>query len=158
VARNFANEDAFNAYISKELGRLTPHTAKLKMAEKYHIGVPDFCVWRGGRSVVFECKFIPGIIKPGKLLKHPFTGTQLTFLQALIRAGVPSFGVIGCGINATMWLLPANLITSHGNWVAEDFWAATKNLIRHDFSDIPGLVDSMFSHHVVGGSCILKTG
>lgn len=149
------NEDAFNAYLSKEIGKLAPHTAKLKMAEKYHVGIPDFCLWQAGRSVVFECKFIAAaVITGGKILKHPFTGPQLTFLQTLLRARVPAFGVIGINGAGGMWLLPADVITAHGNWVTEEFGVTVKNLSWHPFHDVPGLVSTMFSYRVEGGVCV----
>jgi hypothetical protein len=151
------NEDAFNAYLSKKLNAFSPEIAKLKMAEKYHVGIPDFCLWKGGRSVVVESKLIKSFGKPASkasLLKHPFTGPQQTFLQTMMRAGVPAFGLIGVDDIRDMLLLPANLIPPDGTWTA----AGLESVVFSgghvfDFDDVAGLVDILFEYEVEDGLC-----
>jgi hypothetical protein len=151
------NEDTFNSFLSREFGRLAPDTAKLKMAEKYHIGIPDFCLWRKGRSVLFESKFIPTLGLPaskGQVLKHPFTGPQQTFLHTMLRAGVSAFGLVGIGDVRQMVLLPANFIPESGSWSTSGFVSlAGSDSPMFGFDEVPRLVDSMFSYEVVGAVC-----
>lgn len=150
------NEDAFNAYLSKEIGKLAPSVAKLKMAEKYHIGIPDFCLWKDGRSVVFESKFIHTVGLPaskGSVLKHPFTGPQQTFMQTLMRAGVPAFGVIGIDDLKQAILVPANFIPVSGSWSISGFINVLECTPIFPMCDVDVLVNFMFSYEVIDGVC-----
>lgn len=149
------NEDAFNAYLSKAL-RALPGTHALKMSEKYHVGIADFSLWRGGRGVLFETKFVQTIRGAGKLLKHPFTGPQQTFLETAVRAGTPAFGVIGCNDIYKLWVIPFQCIPSEGNWTCNDFIKVTysDNIYEFDIGEVDLFASHLFTYRVEDKRCL----
>jgi len=151
------NENEFNAYLSKELSKLSPGLAKLKMAEKYHIGVPDFCLWLDGRSVLFESKFVRSIDQWSDRvgLKHPFTGPQRSFLKTMIRAGVPAFGVIGVGSRKRMILVPGDEL-DRPQWLERELFILCNSGIA--FDEVPRLVKWMFEYRAQDDRLILSQG
>ena len=68
------NENAFNAWLSKELRSLHSkgfHHAKI--SDKFTAGVSDFLIWGLGKSVVIESKYVKEFPKDtSDLLEHTF--------------------------------------------------------------------------------------
>lgn len=112
------NEDAFNSFLSDRFKRLRPNTYALKMAEKFHVGIPDFLLLRGGRCVFVESKFLensPGA-RSKKALRHEFQGPQISFLLDAAIAGAKCYGVIGLDYTRSLRIVPVHLIPHGGNW------------------------------------------
>lgn len=151
------DEDAFNAFLSKKFKALGSWVKALKMAEKYHIGIPDFALWSGGRGVVVESKFLPSLDVghfKGVVLKHPFSGPQQTFLQDTLRAGTPAFGLIGIDDVKQMILVPANLIPKTGSWSTPGLVHVSQNGAPvFDYGQVEEMVRAMFGYVVVEGLC-----
>jgi hypothetical protein len=142
------NEDAFNAKLGKEIRkRVDSGTYCLKMAEKFHIGIADFQLVRAGQTVVFEAKFIaqPLPARATKVLKHPFTGPQITYLRGMNNAGAKTYGVIGMNDTKMIKVLPSHMIPAGGNWSLEDWGTFHHNIRLYDFWDVVEMVDYMFN-------------
>ena len=139
------DENDFNAFLSKALRELQPQTYTLKMAEKYHIGIADFQMTRAGRNVTFESKLLRDPLghRATKLLKHPFTGPQLTYLRGQWRAGAKCFGVIGVDFTKVIHVIPLDELPSDGNWSPHE-WANVRSA-KYSYDQIHAMADYMFN-------------
>ena len=65
--------------------------------DKFIQGIPDTCLTFAGTSIGWEAKFVkePPKTMTGRMLKHPVTGPQLTFLKNNALAGGVGIIVIG---------------------------------------------------------------
>lgn len=152
------DEDAFNAHLSKKMKALVPKYKSLKMSEKYHIGIPDFALWSGGRSVVIESKLVHDITTPktpGQFMKHPFTGPQITFLNDTLRTGTPAFGLVGVDEYKEMLLIPANLIPPSGTWATAGFVSLLHSggALIFPYARVDAMVEGAFSYYVEDMIC-----
>jgi hypothetical protein len=113
-----ATENDFNAKLSANFKKLESQGfLTLKMAEKYHIGIPDFLIWHDGRCAGLEVKFVKELPKGrGKVLGHAFDGRQLTFLQRIAMAGGPAWGLVVVHSEKKMYLFYFTDIPEGGNW------------------------------------------
>lgn len=140
-------ENEFNAYLSKELKRWRPEVYTMKAADKFRTGVSDFILWGWGRSVALETKFIkewPS--ERGKLLKHPFTGPQLTFFRNIQGTGCHAFGLIAVKEERKMFAISAGHIPESGNWKTKDFLDCSPVCVTLDWKSIESLLAYLFSH------------
>ena len=111
-------ENEFNAYLSAALRKLEPYGVfALKVAEKYHIGISDLFIWRGGRCAAVEVKFVREMPRRnGKVLKHEFDGKQVTFLKRVAATGNPAWGMVAIHEERRVILIPFHEIPPDGNW------------------------------------------
>ena len=131
-------ENEFNAYLSKKF-RATNATAVLKVCDKITPGIPDFLIWRGTRSLAIESKFVAKLPKKrtAQLLKHTFSGPQLTMLETLSIGGAITYGLVGIGETKLMYLIPRDKIPMCGNWDVEGFFHQTGTTVyRFDEADV----------------------
>lgn len=136
------NENQFNAYLSKEF-RARHNRLKIyhmKASDKFTAGVADFLLWGNSYSCGLETKFIDAIPKKDNtlLLEHPFTGTQLTFLESLRIAGSGNYGLVAVKDTSTMFLINGIHLPELGNWSAREFASQEKKFFH--FNDIEGLL------------------
>lgn len=135
-------ENDFNAYLSKELRRLSPGLHFVKASDKFTVGIADFLLWRGSRSAAMETKFVREI--PGDnalLLKHEFGGAQATFLESIGLTGNGAFGLVGIGSVGTMYLIPWKNLKP--NWKVSEF--KTSGYTAINIKDVPLLAQSLFT-------------
>lgn len=137
------NEDAFNHWLSKELKTFRPDVMALKMAEKFHIGVADFMFVKGGKVVYVETKFLrePPTSK-NTVLKHPFSGAQLTFLRNMQKAGARCFGAVGLGYADEILIFTYDELPMWGNWSLAA-WQDAKAEAFH-FDHLERMLDYLF--------------
>lgn len=139
------NEDAFNKYLSHELKKLRPRVVSFKMAEKFHIGVPDFQLVGQGHVAFFECKFLrkePKLMEKA-VLKHPFGGAQLTFLRNMATAGAHTYGVIALDFEERIQVISSHDLPACGNWSGGEFELVRSR--RYDYGEI-----REFASHLLG--------
>lgn len=116
------NENAYNAYLSKELRKL--HSEGLyhtKTSDRFTAGISDFLIWWKGKSIALEVKFIKEFTTKGDLLAHPFTGAQLTFLESIHFSGNNAYGLVAVGSEKRMYAIPWSTIPINGNWINDEF-------------------------------------
>ena len=132
------NENAFNAWLSKELRTLHSkgfHHAKI--SDKFTAGVSDFLIWGLGKSVVIESKYVKEFPKDtSDLLEHTFSGAQITFLESIGLTGNRAFGLIAVGDRkgGSLFLIPWKEIPDSGNWKVADFKIG-KNIGRYHWDE-----------------------
>lgn len=136
-------ENEFNAKLGKDLRKLEPSgTMTLKVAEKYHIGVCDFFIWRNGRCAAVEVKFVRELPKRnGKVLGHEFDGPQISFLKRIAASGSPAWGLIAIHEVKKIVLVPARDIPPEGNWQG----SIPDTFRSYQYNDTLPLVDWIFS-------------
>jgi hypothetical protein len=137
-------EGDFNAYLSKELRRFTPKVAVLKIADKFTTGISDFLIWANGRSLALESKFITELPTRAttKILSHPFSGAQTTFLETINLAGSISYGLIAIDSEKKFYLIYHSFIPQDGNFTRQQFEETPK--AAFDYKDIEGFLTFIF--------------
>lgn len=115
-------EGEFNAWLSKKCKKMKPNTKYLKIADKFTVGISDFLIWRNGKTLAIESKFVKKMPTRGtsKILSHIFKGEQKTFLEDMELSGNTAYGVIGIHTELLVFI-PHILIPESGNWTKEDF-------------------------------------
>ena len=139
------NENDLNAWLSRQFKRRTPALHYLKTSDKYGIGIPDFLLWRGGVGGAMESKFIRDWPKKtaSSLLRHPFSGPQITRLAEFRGAGAPSFGLVGVGSEKSLYLIESQHIPKGGNWPTFMFKEA--GFPCYPMKDVDGLLGAIFA-------------
>ena len=141
-------EGEFNSFLSKEFSRLTPMLKYLKASDRFAIGVSDFLLWYKGRSRGLECKFVKEIKSQNrKILEHPFSGAQVTFLEGLVLSGSDGFGLVGIKSLKKMYLLDVSVLIQGTNWKAKDFF----NLPYKEFDLTKDGVMYLINEMFIGG-------
>ena len=143
------DEDAFNAWLSSQLGKLKPSVLGRKVAEKYHIGVPDFYLIKGGQIAFVESKIMR--VRPAgkhKVLNRPFTGPQLTFLSEAELAGAKCYGLVALDWARSMVVIPQSAIPTTGNWKGAEWIAQPACVRRFGFDEVPRMVAHLFGINI----------
>ena len=141
-------ENQFNAYLSGEFKRFYPKLTYMKTSDKYNVGVPDFFLWAYGTCRGLESKFIKKLPEnaDSKLLEHPFSPTQLTFLHKIEGTFNHGFGVIGCDANKIMYVIRSPFIPSNGNMTRQELQDLIDmgKVTLFEFEDIEAFFDHLF--------------
>ncbi len=141
------DENEFNSKISKALKPLETRenfTFAVKAADKFRSGVSDFMIYRGGRATALENKFLRKWPSDrSKLLSHPFSGPQITYLESLKLAGCGAYGMIGVEEEKAMFLIPQTHIPENGNWKTGEF--KSRAFQRIDWLDVDSLLEELFN-------------
>ena len=133
------NENALNAYLGKELRKLSPRVHTIKISDKFTSGISDFLLYTEGTSIAVEVKFVPELPSyKAQLLQHPFTGEQLTFLESIDLTNNRAFGLVVIGKMA--YPVPACFIPETGNWMCSDFVGAFEG---YQLTEIPKMLGAM---------------
>lgn len=137
-------EGELNGKLGKMLNKKSPELKYVKVADKFTLGISDFLIWWRGMSAAVEVKFIKVYPKRGssKLLSHPFSGTQLSFLFEMECSGAFSFGLVGVDCEKRLYLVPREEIPKTGNW--EHLRFKESQYTWYDYKDIDGLLEGIF--------------
>jgi hypothetical protein len=125
-------EHDFNAFLSKKLREMQPDVFHAKVSDKYHLGMSDFLIWHGGRTLALESKFIKARSKSGRLLTYAFKPTQITFLKQMSLAGSAAYGLVAIGDERSMFPVELSRIPPNGNWQANEF----DDMLGFEFDDV----------------------
>lgn len=138
------NEHALNSSLSKGMNYFSPNLKHVKISDKYSIGISDFLLWMDGESAAMEVKFIKDYPKRGgtKLLSHPFSGVQLSFLHEIDATKNGGYGLVGVDSERRMYIIPYWRLPEEGNWTKDSF--KHEEYMWYDFKDIDGLLNYIF--------------
>lgn len=114
-------ENEFNAYLTKEIRKLGTSYKAIKMSDRFKIGVPDWIMFHAGKSVAVEAKFARKLPQRGKVLNHPVTGPQISYLKSLALAGVPGKVLIAASFDNLIRIVPLESLPEDGNFTTEEF-------------------------------------
>jgi len=131
-------EGDLNGEISSWLRKMSPKIHYLKVADKYSLGISDFIIWGDGKNAAVESKFV--LIPPGPnvlLLKHPFSGKQITFLESIYLTGNRSWGLVYINETSLFYLIQYTRIPEKGNWKTGAFFKESfKTFTKSQFKDM----------------------
>lgn len=142
------SEHALNSHLAKLMRRKSPELKYLKTSDKFAIGISDFLLWWDGpcrhHSAAIEVKFIKEYPKRGgsKLLSHPFSGVQISYLHQMACAASHAYGLVGVDCEKLMYVVPYKEIPEPGNWANHMF--QQKAFPSFDFKDLDGLLGHIF--------------
>lgn len=135
------NENDFNGYLSKEIRKLGTAYKAVKLSDKFKIGLPDWFMFHQGLTVAVESKFFQRFPKRGRVLKHPVTGPQISYMKSLSLAGVPCKVIIGSSATGLVYVLDFVQVPQCGNFTVGDF-AEMKACCK--INRVQNLVDLLF--------------
>lgn len=142
------NENDFNAYLTKEIRKLGTDYKAIKLADKFRIGMPDWLMFYKGLAVGVEAKFIRGKPKKdtSKLLAHPVTAPQISYMKSLELAGVKCKVLIGSALDAKIRVISFPDLPETGNYSLGEFEALHESCLCK-FTDVDSLVEKLFGGH-----------
>lgn len=106
------------------IGKAFPDSFVWKPADAFNLGVPDIhAVLQDGFFLAAEVKQVPRLFKHGEfmknpekeMLKHTFTGPQISMLRRLKVAGAQSYGIVRTHPDIAYRIDPSD-IPMHGNF------------------------------------------
>jgi len=142
------NEHQLNAYLTLAIKGLGNYMY-LKTSEKYMAGVSDFLVWHKGMGLALEVKLCKGKkTDRQKLLGHPFSSRQLSFLHGFnYIGGGHAFGLVGVADEKRLYPVKWDVMPSSGNWQYGEFME--KHKLYFGYKEIDKLMEYMFYGDIV---------
>lgn len=139
-------ERGFVDSLRGSIRRMWPDAADLRAVDKFTLGVPDVLAWvpMGAAfpwAIAMEAKALNPLMpdpyhrgrRTGLMLKHPFTGPQISKLRELKRAGVEAFGIVRASEDTAFRIEPHDIPIETGNFTHEQLIAiSTVVSRRHD--------------------------
>jgi len=119
-------ENEFNARLTRDIRKLGTTYKAIKMSDRFKIGVPDWLMFYEGRAVAVEAKFIQKIPARRKVLSHPVTGPQISYMKSLTLAGVPCKVIIGAAFDDLVRVVDLEDLPEDGNFSVEQFALITE--------------------------------
>jgi hypothetical protein len=110
-----------------------PQAFIIRPADNYTLGIPDLLAWIPVQrpdpwSVAIEAKRLDPLMedpfckgrRTGLMLKHIFSGPQISMLRSLKRAGVTAFGLVQASATCAFIIEPEQLNPKTGNFTWEE--------------------------------------
>lgn len=140
-------EKEFVEALMKTIRVMFPDSTVLRPSDNYSMGIPDLLawvpLWNGGGvewpqhercrpwAVAIEAKSLHPLMddplhrgrRTGLMLKHPFTGPQVSMLRMLTHARVDAFGLVRASSDAAFRIHPNDLPADTGNFTHEELVA-----------------------------------
>jgi hypothetical protein len=119
----------------------------IKTSDRFHAGISDWLVFHKGKVAAIEAKFVSVPSKRGKLLKHPVSGPQQTFMKVMRECGVPGYALIGFGDTRRMVTIPIEDIPPSGNWTVDEFFLKSTSSSfwwTFNFNEVPNMMHTIF--------------
>ena len=133
------SERAFVDSLIKTIGKFGDSVV-IRPNDQKTIGIPDVLGYipisyealRGGPptiwAVAIEAKALHPLMddpfhkgrRTGQMLKHPFTGPQVSMLRKMSRAGVDAFGLVRASGNTAFRFHPNDISAKTGNFTHEE--------------------------------------
>lgn len=112
--------------------RSLPLSMAVRPSDSFTLGMPDVLGWirlaYQTKSIAIEAKQLRPLMedylhkgrRTGQMLKHHFTGPQISMLRALEKAGVDSFGLVRVSEDTALRLEPNDIPRKTGNFTHEE--------------------------------------
>jgi len=125
--------DALQRHLKSRYSAVT-----IRPSDNYTLGVPDLLVWvptcKSGSTLpvawamAIEAKQLRPLMpdpfhrgrRTGQMLKHPFTGPQISMLRSLKAAGVEAFGLVRASEDIAFRIEPEAIPAKTGNFTHEE--------------------------------------
>lgn len=119
------SEKRFVEHLQRSAKQLDPSAFVWKTNDRFSLGIPDLVIVINGDMYAIEAKYteVKGTThdswSTSLVLKHPFTGPQISVMRQLVKAGAYSFGVIQVEQSEAYIVHPDN-IPEGGNFTHRD--------------------------------------
>lgn len=135
-------EREFVDALIKTIRERFPGSSTLRANDNYTLGIPDVLAWIPNCSVDLSVRSVPGVCwaiaieakalhplmpdpfhrgrRIGKMLKHPFSGPQISTLRMLVRSGVEAFGLVRASADTAFRIHPDKLPADTGNFTYDE--------------------------------------
>lgn len=139
------DENEFNARFSKQIKLMGSSFAVDKNSDRFRLGVADFAIYHQGLALSLESKFVKTLPKKGdaKVLKHPISGAQITYLKRMQLAGVRAGAIVGVLPYKKIVVVPMAYMAT--NWTLAEFEKLCQVCSKYDFSDVSSMVKFLFN-------------
>jgi len=114
------SEKSFVIGIQRSITRLHESAFVWKTNDRFSLGMPDLMVVIDGLLYALEAKSIKWPINAKKVLKHPFSGPQMSVIKQLHAAGAFASGIVGVSRESARLVLPG-AFNKNGNFTKEEF-------------------------------------
>lgn len=140
-------ENDFNRHVTKQIRLLGTSVCAVKFSDRFKAGISDWMIFKAGRVVAAESKFIRELPGPRatNVLKHPVSGPQFTFLKKMTLCGARSFVFLGIGCLKKIVLIRQIEVPQSGNFSPEWLEKKLKEGPVFSFHDLEGVVDYIFA-------------
>jgi hypothetical protein len=130
-------EKGFVDALIKTINKFT-HAVAVRPSDNYTMGIPDVLGWipvvqaelgpPTVWSVAIEAKELRPLMedpfhkgrRTGQMLKHPFTGPQVSMLRKLKASGVDAFGLVRVSGDTALRIAPEDIPAKTGNFTHEE--------------------------------------
>ncbi len=127
------DERGFVDALLKSIKNLSSKAAYIRAVDKFTLGIPDILAWIPMPNstpwmFAIEAKALAPLMpdpyhrgrRTGQMLKHPFTGPQISKLRELKAAGVEAFGLVRVSEDAAFRIEPEKINDRTGNFTHEE--------------------------------------
>ena len=116
----------------------------LRCSDSHTLGIPDLLAWiprgDGTWSLALEAKEIKPLMKDpdhkgrrtGQMLKHAFTGPQISMMRSMMKSGVDVFGIVRVSMDTAFRFEPRDINAKTGNFTYEEMVKFGKRVHRRD--------------------------
>lgn len=126
------DEGTFVDGLMKTIAKMWPEATAMRIVDRFSLGIPDVMAWipmseKYPWSVAIEAKALDPLMpdpfhrgrRTGLMLKHPFTGPQISTLRKLKKSGVLAMGLVRASDDTAFRILPDDLPATSGNFTHE---------------------------------------
>lgn len=128
-------EKGFVESIQRQIKKKYPGAVVIKPADGFSLGIPDLLAWipinTDGFSpwtLAIEAKQLRPLMddpfhkgrRTGMMLKHHFSGPQISMLRKMKSAGVDAFGLVRASCNTAFRIEPEDIPAKTGNFTHEE--------------------------------------
>lgn len=126
------DESNFVDSLMKTIAKTWPMASTMRSVDRFSLGIPDLLAWipTGEKypwAVAIEAKTLQPLMadpfhrgrRTGLMLKHEFTGPQISLLRTLRRSGVEAFGLVRASVDTAFRIEPDAIPIATGNFTHE---------------------------------------
>jgi hypothetical protein len=128
------DEGTFVDALMKTIKKMWPEATAWRIVDRFALGIPDVTAWvpMGGERypwpIAIEAKALDPLMpdylhrgrRTGLMLKHEFTGPQISTLRAMEKSGVTAMGLVRVSEDVALRILPRDLPAKTGNFTHEE--------------------------------------
>lgn len=129
--RDVVEKDFVNS-LQRQIKKDYPGSVIIKPADSFSLGIPDLLAWlpidNSVWTLAIEAKQLNKLMddpfrkgrRTGMMLKHHFSGPQISMLRKMKSAGVDAFGIVRVSCDVAFRIEPEDIPAKTGNFTHEE--------------------------------------